>query len=580
MLSELTITRSLSARMLFFASAAITTAILWWGNGLAHLASTRGLSPIFFYLFTKHDIPEASAMLVILIAAALVPRQTRLLSYLRWAGDNIYTLAAGYGLILCAGALFIYGNHPLSMDEYAIYFQSQAFAAGHLAGQVPPELVDWLIPKGFQNYFLNVSHATGEVAGTYWPSYALLLTPFSWLGIPWACNPLLSACTLVAIHKLTLKVFGRGETAGLAVLFTMASPEFFADGISYYSMTAHLLANACFALLLIEATPRNAMLAGLVGSIALTLHNPVPHMLFALPWIAWLASRPGGLRLLGCLLCGYMPLCLILGVGWFWFSYELIHQSVALTTHANILSSVPSPFALPSIALLLARSIALAKIWLWSVPGLLLLAGLGAYRYRHISACRLLLASATLTFFGYLFVPLDQGHGWGFRYFHSAWLALPILAAGVLFPPSGAEVGPRYFQDLDTQAFVFACLALTAIFGIGQRCMQIHELVLEITSQQPRYAGTERHIELIDTRFSFYGNDLVQNHPLLRGNVIRMLSRGAAEDASMMHAYYPNLRRVFADRYGSVWSGGNAKYPPIGDLPPRRLKSVVVSPQG
>ncbi|MGG2305238.1 hypothetical protein ACE4Z6_27835, partial [Salmonella enterica] len=82
--------------------------------------------------------------------------------------------------------------------------------------------------------------------------------------------------------------------AGLAILLTVASPVFFANGISYYSMPAHLFANALYALLLIDPTPRRAFAAGLLGSIALTLHNPVPHLLFALPWIGWLALRPGG----------------------------------------------------------------------------------------------------------------------------------------------------------------------------------------------------------------------------------------------------------------------------------------------
>src|SRR5205823_3017327 len=41
---------------------------------------------------------------------------------------------------------------------------------------------------------------------------------------------------------------------------------------------------------------------------------------------------------------------------------------------------------------------------------------------------RLLGWSAMLTFVVYLFVRFDQGHGWGYRYFHSAWGVIPILA--------------------------------------------------------------------------------------------------------------------------------------------------------
>jgi hypothetical protein len=40
----------------------------------------------------------------------------------------------------------------------------------------------------------------------------------------------------------------------------------------------------------------------------------------------------------------------------------------------------------------------------------------------------------------------------------------------------------------------------------------------------------------------------------LRGQEIRMYSHGAAMDEKMMARYYPEFHRVYADRYGTVWS--------------------------
>jgi hypothetical protein len=73
-------------------------------------------------------------------------------------------------------------------------------------------------------------------------------------------------------------------------------------------------------------------------------------------------------------------------------------------------------------------------------------------------------------------------------------------------------------------------------------------------SQLPQYQGNGWRVVIIDTRFSFYGADLVQNDPFLRGPEIRMYSHGAAADEQMMAHYYPELRRVYAYRYGTVWS--------------------------
>jgi hypothetical protein len=46
----------------------------------------------------------------------------------------------------------------------------------------------------------------------------------------------------------------------------------------------------------------------------------------------------------------------------------------------------------------------------------------------------------------------------------------------------------------------------------------------------------------------------VQNDPWLRENEIRMYSHGAAADGQLMAQCYPELHRVYADRYGTVWS--------------------------
>jgi hypothetical protein len=292
-------------------------------------------------------------------------------------------------------------------------------------------------------------------------------------------------------------------------------------------------------------------------------------MLFAAPWIISILRRPRGLPIAGWLFAGYLPLCLLLGLGWFFFSSHLTHDGAALATGtssaADSLTLMGSAFSLPSSTIFLARLIGFAKIWVWAVPGMVLLAGFGAWKWRDNTPCLLLTASALTTLLLYVFVPLDQGHGWGYRYFHSAWIALPILAAGALTPRpvtehSGAPVAVhgvrQIFEDNATRAFVVVCALLTMVGGTGLRAMEIHGFVAHHESQMPQYAGAERRVVIIDTTYSYYGADLVQNDPWLRGNVIRMFSHGLDADAQMMREQFPDLRRVYADRYGSVWSAG------------------------
>jgi hypothetical protein len=560
-LTDSPVVRSAGARILFLVGAIVTVTILEWTHQLFAHGDLHGLTVVFFVLFVHEDYGASICALVILIVAIFAPSGSPGRNMFLWAGNHPFAVAT-FGLVmLLSGALGVYHKHPLSMDEYAAYFQSQVFAAGHLSGQFPAPLMDWLIPQPFQNFFLNVSQATGKIASSYWPAHAMIMAPFTLVGMSWACNPVLSALTLLVIHRLALYTFEDTEAAGLALLLTVASPVFFGIGISYYSMPAHLLANSLYALLLVRPTPAKVFVAGIVGSIALSLHNPIPHMLFAAPWFIWIGTRRGGIRLLAALCAGYLPLCILLGVGWFEFSTHLQAAGPAPTAangdSANRLKNMLAVFSLPNATVVLSRSIGLAKVWVWGVPGLLVLACYGAVRGRGDTICRLLAASALATLIGYFFFAQDQGHGWGYRYFHAAWMSLPLLATAAIYTPAGLDARRDHisvFADSATKSYIAACVLLTLVFGVGFRAWQMQEFIADDLNQLPRYQGTGRRIVLIDTSRSFYGADLVQNDPWMRGEEIRMISHGPSEDAKMMAQYYPAWRRVSADRFGTVWS--------------------------
>jgi hypothetical protein len=561
LLAHSPIASSTAVRFLFIVTALVTMLLMYWSRELR--GDFHGLAPIFYYLFVRYDSAAAGCMLLLVLYAAVAPRRLSPLGIPAWLGDHPLRVAACTVAVLSAGCLLVYRNHPLSMDEYAAFFQSQAFAGGHLAGSFPVPLLDWLIPPGFQNAFLSVSPVDGAVASVYWPSFALLLTPFTWLGIPWACNAVISGATVIVIHRIALNLFGDREAAGFAILLTVASPAFFGNGVSYYSMPAHLLANAVYALLLLQPTVKRCALAGVVGSVALTLHNPVPHLLFALPWAVWLIARPGGWRLLLAVAAGYLPLSLLLGLGWYSFSNHLMHDGLSTTTAAAAGGMLGQEklrmlFGLPNSTVLLARAIGFAKLWLWAVPGLLVVAAAGAWRWRRDARCKALAASAVITFGGYLLVSVDQGHGWGYRYFHSAWLTLPILAAGALArsrSPAGAEVSAGgWLAGVEPRTYLVACALASLLAGVGFTAYQMNQFITSDLSQVPAYAGREPRVIFIDPQNSFYGADLVQNDPWLRGNIMRMMSHGARDDAALIRAHFPAFHQVHADSHGSVWS--------------------------
>jgi hypothetical protein len=529
------------------------------------LANAEPHGRIFWHLLSTHDLAAGWLMLAMLVLGQWLGGRNS--AHGAWVERLLlaldrqrHVLALGLWLALCAGSLWVYHDHPLSMDEYAAVFQAKVFAAGAMHGHFPPDLLDQLIPPAFQNHFLMVNRHTGAVFSAYWPGFAILLTPFEWLGIPWACNPTIVAASLLLIGRIARELIASPLAAAWALLFALASPAFVANGITYYSMPAHLLFNLGFAWLLLALSPLRLFLAGLVGGFALVLHNPFPHAVFALPWIIWLGTRRGDwLRNLAWLGAGYLPMVLVLGVGWSLWQQQALREGAAATTvvhaaapaaadwaqrAAALVSGLVRFFRWPDETILYARLGGLAKLWLWASPLLLLLAWLGGRTHKKTSI-QLLGASALLTFFAYFTIPFDQGHGWGYRYFHSAWGALPILAAlGAVKLAASAE-GSRASQQL------LLLTLLSLVIANGLRLAQMSELVASHLAQFPPRVEGERRTMLHNGR-GYYARDLIQNDPWLRGRDIVFLASPGHEGEALKR-YLAGKTPAASNRYGTTY---------------------------
>lgn len=524
-----------------------------------------GTLEIFNHLLLKQDPSGAWLALAILILALAWRHDAPITRFVRFIADHSSIFIALTTALLAAGTYFIYHNHPLSMDEFSPLFQARIFASGHLAGNYPVELLDSLVPKEFQNYFITISRTSGAVVGQYWPGFALLLTPFEWLGVPWLCNPILAGVSLWFMCDIATRVTGDHQAGGWALLLAVASPAFMANSISFYSMTAHLCLNLGFVWLLLQPTPMRALAAGMVGSLALVMHNPLPHMLFALPWVIWMAADVRRFKSLLALLAGYLPLALVLGLGWLNFRYglnarpagmggEIPLGSLAPATGPSFITRALGLFGfvnLPDLTVVGFRIAGAVKLWIWAAPGLLVFAALGYDRFHRYPAVVLMAFSAVMTFLGYFLVQFDQGHGWGYRYFHSAWGVIPILAACML---AGATEGSRRLI-----AFVGAAAILSLVFGNGLRAVQIESFVSRHLAQVPRIEASGKHILMIDTKVGYYTADLVQNDPFLRSDTVRMVSLGAAKNAELMATRWPAARRISSGNWGELWQLGSGE---------------------
>lgn len=456
-------------------------------------------------------------------------------------GNHPYSVALASMVVLGLSAILIYHDCPLSMDEYAAVFQAKIFASGRLAAQLPRNLVDWLVVSGFNGSFLVASVESGRAIEHYWPAFAGLLAPFEFLNVPWLCNPTLAALAVFLIYRITLEIAGDRRAAGWALLFTVASGGFVANAISYYSMQAHLTANLLFAALLLKPNNCRALGAGLVGSLALNLHNPVPHALFAIPWLVAMALDRQQRRFLLPLMLGYLP-GVALGLAWLMWRADIGSGAHGVAVVHGVTEGI---FAWPDAMLLNMRAAALAKMWLWTLPCLFVFALLGRRRHGDNRHVRLLTQSAVLTFVGYLFVRFDQGHGWGFRYFQSAWGAVPILAGCAMTNRSGAD------RRLVSFAGAAAILNLTVVVPIQMN--QISEFIAQHLAQLPPPQRPGNNVYFIHPRGGFYVADMVQFDPLLRDEDLKLVSHGAELDAKLIRQNWPSATKITSQRAADQW---------------------------
>ena len=514
--------------------------------------STAAFAPIFTRLLAA-DGPTAWLALGVCASAALWRNPAPPLALASWLGRHPRAVAAVGVAAFAAGSFFVYHRHPLSMDEYAAVFQSQVFAAGRLVARLPPAGVDWLVVRGFNGAFLYASSVTGEAVEAYWPGFALLLAPLQFLGLPWLCNALLGGGALYLVFRITWEIGGDRTAAGWALLFTLASGAFAAYAMSYYAMQAHLTANLLFAYLLMRPTPARAFGAGLAGSLALVLHNPFPHALFAAPWLVSLSMNAAQRRRLVPLLAGYAPgFCV--GVGWLLLRGNILPVAPTVAAVSGVGHGV---FVWPDAALLQMRAASAVKLWLWSSPGLLPLAVLGWHGHRHDRRVRLLALSAALTFAGYCVVRLDQGHGWGYRYFHSAWGCLPVLA-GLAFA-TRRQAAPRL------AAFAGAAAVLSLVAIVPLQLHQIHGFIAQQLAQLPAPRRPGHNVWFVHPRAGFYLADMIQIDPLLRGPDLVLVSHGTQLDVEWVRRNRPDAELVAGGGWGQQWVSESAEKP-VQDL--------------
>ena len=417
--------------------------------------------------------------------------------------------------IAVIGTTVVCHDYALSADEYMADFQARIFLHGKITAEVPAEWVP--VVHTIKPTFADYLPATHSWKSAYLPVYAAMRAVFQSMSLQSFLNPLLDAVSVVALFGAARNIWPtREENAFVAAALLATSCQFLVVAMTSYSMPAHLALNTIWLWLYSAPDRRRYYLAPFVGVLAIGLHQPIVHALFVAPfllrivlqrrWPAFLAF--GVIYIVGC-------------VAWFaWRVHYSPPSSLSTTSFFRLLN--PSMLVIQPMDLLLLIG--------WSSLATPLLAALGLRRiFQERPIVKDAAISCLLTFSFYIFFYLDQGNGWGYRYFHGT-LGCFILVAVVGWESLVKRVG-----SLRAKQFLLAGIAASLVVQLPLRCVQVEALVRPFAQTSEVIRASKVEIVGVNPLDAWYSADLIRNDPFLEDRpVIASLLMLRPEDIDIL----------------------------------------------
>lgn len=421
--------------------------------------------------------------------------------------------------LLWAGTHLIMLDYPLTRDEHMVAFDGANFAAGRLGTVLPEEWAGFgeaLVPN-----FLITAEEWQIMASAYLPVNALMRSLFGLLLDPALMNPLLISIGLVVLWSLARKIFAEDNCAVWIVMLTfLLSAQLLTNSMTHYAMTGHAVFNLIWLALYLRGGSVAHALAMVVSFLAIGLHQPIFHPLFAGPILVGLLwqKRFGLFAIYAAVFVAALL---------FWFSYPvLVVDALGLERSSEGSAAgaggfiaeriIPltriDPVMVPLMLANLLRAIA------WNAAYLLPLLLIAAVSWRKIDALgKQLLAGLALTVFAISFLLPYQGHGWGYRYIH-AQIGPLCLLAGYGWRLLPQDQRPAAQAGIVALALVSA-LALPFQWWSAHRFVEPHLKLYDIAKSQ------QTDFVLVDSEMPSHAVDEVRNFPDLSNRPLLFSSR-------------------------------------------------------
>ena len=462
---------------------------------------------IFNYLFAREEQPFlillGCASLAIGLVLVVVVRRDGVAPYVSGPPIPSARTTAMVALVVLVATLaighFVLHDYLFSMDEYSADFQARIFARGQATAEIPQP---WRsLGLALTPTFVYFDPATGRWASQYLPGYALLKAPFVLLGVGTLLNPILAALAVLCTAGAARRVWpDEGLRPWVAITLLVTSSQFVLTSGSGYSMPAHLALNLLWLWLYLRGDRRSWIGALLVGVLALELHSPFPHALFVAPFLLRLLRERRWARL-GSAVVVYG----LASVAGLLYLREVHPHEIANGGFTTL-------FAWPTMHTVYMHGVNLSVLLTWQAPVVAVLtiaALLRPWRLPPVLADLALGLVGTLFFF--MFFPLNQGHGWGYRY------AYQVLGNLVLLAAAGVPVLQSVLGDRRTRAVLAFGVVTALVVQLPLRFVRIERFVRPFAAANALVQSRAERIVVVHGESIWYGADLVRNDPFMRG---------------------------------------------------------------
>lgn len=430
---------------------------------------------------------------------------------------TVPALVTGASLLVLAclaGHFLLLAGYDMSRDEQMATFDAAVFARGHLVEELPPF---WRTKAHALNtLFMYPAAERAAWISSYLPLNAAFRALFGAIATPALTGPVMTALGLISLWGCARRIWPRDrELPVVALLLYLGSGQVVVTGMTAYAMPAHLALNLVWLWLFLRRQLWADIVALAVGFVAVGLHQPLLHPIFAGPLLCLLVLERDWRRTT-LFAAGYAAI----GVFWLWWPdwiWTLTQSGASAPQPDDVgflgrLATTLSDSASGRPVNMLSNML---RFFAWQhvlLLPLLLLAGQAVRRDRVAGA---LAAGMLLTIFVMALILPYQGHGFGYRYLHGL-IGNAVLVACFGWQALGEARGKWRTLLVRTSA---GCLGLV----LPVQAWMAHDFYAPAAAASKRIDALHADFVVIGEDDVPFSRDLIRNPPRLERRPVRLL---------------------------------------------------------